>query len=101
MNFIDVAKIDEITSGSMKGVTASGKDILITNIGGHYYAIGGKCTHMGGNLSKGTLEGKIVQCTRHGSQFDVTTGVRMAGPAKLNEPVYEVKVEGKNIKVNI
>ena len=101
MSFIDIAKVDEITPGNMKGATVGGKDILITNIDGRYYAIGGKCTHAGGNLSKGKLEGKIVTCPRHGSKFDVTTGNRVAGPAAQNEPKYEVKIEGNSIKVDI
>jgi 3-phenylpropionate/trans-cinnamate dioxygenase ferredoxin subunit len=101
MSFIGIAKVDEITPGNMKGATVGGKDILITNIEGRYYAIGGKCTHAGGNLSKGKLEGKIVICPRHGSKFDVTTGNRVSGPAAQNEPKYEVKIEGSSIKVDI
>jgi len=101
MSFIDFAKVDDIAKGNMKLVTSGNKDILITNIDGRFFAIGGKCTHAGGDLSKGKLEGEIVTCPRHGSKFDVTTGNRMAGPAKENEPMYEVKVEGNRIKVNI
>ena len=101
MSFINIARVDEITPGNMKGVTIGGKDILITNIDGHYYAIGGKCTHAGSNLSKGKLAGKIVTCPRHGSKFDATTGNRIAGPAKHNTPTYEIKTEGNSIKVNI
>ena len=101
MSFVDLAKVDEIAKGSMKLVTAGTKEILISNIDGRFFAIGGKCTHAGGNLSKGKLEGKIVTCPRHGSKFDVTTGNRIAGPAKENEPMYEVKVEGNSIKVNV
>ena len=56
---------------------------------------------MHGDLSKGKLEGKVVTCPRHGSRFDVTTGSRLVGPAKSNEPVYELRVDGKSIKVGI
>jgi nitrite reductase/ring-hydroxylating ferredoxin subunit len=101
MGFIDVAKTDEIAAGQMKGVKSAGKDILITNIGGKYYAIGGKCSHFGGDLSKGKLVGKIVTCPLHGSQFDVTTGKLVRGPAQRSEPAFEVQIEGKMIKVNI
>jgi 3-phenylpropionate/trans-cinnamate dioxygenase ferredoxin subunit len=85
----------------MKGVTIGGKDILITNVDGHYYAIGSKCPHAGGNLAKGKLEGKIVTCPRHGSKFDVSTGNRIAGPAAQNEPRYEVKIAGKSVQVDV
>ena len=98
---IEVAKTDEIPAGTMKGFKIEGKEILVVNYEGKYYAIGKKCTHMGGDLSKGKLEGKIVTCPRHGSQFDVTTGKFVRGPTKSNEPSYEVQVEGQSIKVSL
>ena len=101
MSFIDVAKTDEIASGQMKSVKSAGKDLLITNIDGKYYAIGSKCSHHGGDLSKGKLNGKIITCPLHGSKFDVTTGKLTGGPAQRDESVFEVKIEGNIIKVNI
>jgi nitrite reductase/ring-hydroxylating ferredoxin subunit len=59
--------------------------------------MGNKCTHRGGDLSKGSLSGKVVKCPRHGAKFDVTTGEVAAGPAKKSELTFEAKVEGKNI----
>jgi 3-phenylpropionate/trans-cinnamate dioxygenase ferredoxin subunit len=47
------------------------------------------------------LDGKIVMCPRHGSKFDVTTGKVVGGPAAKDEPVYEVRIDGTSIKVNI
>lgn len=101
MEYIEIAQEGQIAPGTMKAVSVKGKDLLLSNIEGKYYAIGGKCTHMHGDLSKGVLNGKVVTCPRHGSQFDVTSGARLAGPAKSNEPPFEVKVEGKSIKVGI
>jgi len=106
--FIEVAKVEEIPVGKMKGVTTGGKEILVVNYEGKYYAIGKICTHAAGDLSKGKLEGKIVTCPKHGSKFDVTTGISVGGP-KIgftrgktgNEPTYEVKVEGNSIKVSV
>lgn len=101
MEYLEVAQLGQIPPGTMKAVSVKGKDLLISNIEGKYYAIGGKCTHMHGDLSRGTLAGKVVTCPRHGSQFDVTSGVRLAGPAKNNEPAYEIKIDGQSIKVGI
>ncbi len=101
MGFKTGEKRDEWPDGAMKRFIIDGKNILVVNYEGKYFAIGGKCTHMGGDLSKGTLNGKVVRCPRHGSQFDVTTGTRIAGPASKSEPAYEVKVEGGNIQVNV
>jgi len=95
--FVKVAETTEVPPGNMKKVTVDGKEILAANVEGTYYAIGNKCTHRGGDLSKGSLSGKLVKCPRHGAKFNVTTGEVVAGPATKSEPTLEVKVEGKNI----
>lgn len=99
--FVKVATIDEIPSGRMKAVVAKGKKILISNIGGKFYAVGDLCTHVDGPLHEGTLEGSTVTCPWHGSQFDVKTGSNVKGPAVKPEPVYEVRVTGKDIAVGV
>ena len=108
MNFIEVASVDEIPPGNMKSFSVEGKDILVVNYNGNYHAIGGKCTHRGGGLSQGKLEGKIVTCPRHGAKFEVTTGNCIAGPKigilrlkTKNETTYETRVEGKSIKIRV
>ena len=85
----------------MKSVSVNDKIVLVVNVGGKFYAIGNKCTHFGGDLSKGMLEGTIVTCPRHHSQFDVTSGKRIKGPASKDEPVYEIKIEGQSIKIDV
>ena len=107
-DFVEVSKTDGIAPGKMKPFVVDGKEVLIVNYEGHYYAIGRRCTHKQGDLSAGKLEGKIVTCPVHGSKFDVTTGISVGGP-KIglirgktgNEPAYEVKVEGNSIKVKV
>ena len=108
MTLVKVAETSEINLGQMKAVKLAEKEVLIANINGTYYAIGNICTHEKGDLSKGTLEGNIVTCPRHKSKFDVTTGKVVSGPKilfmhpKINdEPVYAVKVEGKDILVEV
>ncbi len=85
----------------MMGVEAESKMILLVNIGGAYYAIGNRCTHMGCMLSDGTLERETVKCLCHGSIFDLKTGNVTKPPARQPEPVYEVKVDGDQILVNV
>jgi len=101
MSFVEIAKTDEIPSGQMKGIRKEDKNILITNVKGKYYAINARCTHAGGDLSKGKLEGSIVTCPRHGSKFDVTTGKAVGGPAKQDEPGYQVKIQGSSVLVDL
>jgi 3-phenylpropionate/trans-cinnamate dioxygenase ferredoxin subunit len=104
--FVKVAEKSEITMGKMKMVTLNGKEILVANVSGNFHAIGDKCTHASGDLSKGSLEGNIVICPKHGSKFDVTNGKSVSGPKILfvrltvkDEPVFEVKVDGNDVLV--
>jgi glycine betaine catabolism B len=83
----------------MKKVTLGSQQVLLVNVKGKYYAIGNVCAHMGGPLDQGILEGHEVECPWHGSHFDVTNGRVKQGPAGRPEPVYEVKVEGNEIKL--
>lgn len=108
MSFTQITTTEQVLSGSMRSYTVNDRGILIINYDGKYYAMNLKCTHMGGDLSKGKLEGKVVTCPRHGSRFDVTTGECISGPKlgpiKLkikNEIIYKVRVEGNNISVDI
>ena len=104
LGFVKVAETSEILVGKMKTVKLEEKEILIANVDGNYYAIANRCTHRGGDLSKGSLNGNIVTCPVHGAKFDVTTGKVISGPkiaffrAKTNdEPSFEVKVEGRDV----
>lgn len=123
-DFVKVAKTSEIPIGKMKAVKFGEKnvsvfdkelgkiktekiaeyEIVIANVGGKFYAMGNRCTHKGGDLSKGSLSGKVVTCPRHGFKFDVTSGKVAYAPFEVKlmklikpEPTYEIKVEEKNI----
>ena len=108
MEFVKVVDKAELPANKMMIVVVGGKDVLLANVDGSYYAIANKCTHLGGSLSKGSLDGSIVTCPRHGAQFDVKTGKAVAnariGFIKMSvkdEVRYTVKVEGTDIFVKI
>jgi nitrite reductase/ring-hydroxylating ferredoxin subunit len=108
MSFIQVATKNQIPSGTMLAASAGDKELLLVNYEGNFYALNLKCTHMGGNLSKGVLEGKIITCPRHGAKFDITTGqcisrpnLGFMRPSIKDENTYTVKTEGDNILVDI
>lgn len=98
-DFVKVAKTDEIQPSHMKEVNLANEPICIANVDGKFYAIGNRCTHLGGNLAQGTLEGYEVECPVHGSKFDVRTGKVTRSPANRPEPTYEVKVEDNSILI--
>jgi nitrite reductase/ring-hydroxylating ferredoxin subunit len=97
--FVKVADTKDIQPSHMKEVQLDGEIICLANIEGKYYAIGNICTHEGGPLADGTLEGYEVECPWHNSKFDVRTGEVKAPPASEPEPTYQVKVDGNNILI--
>ncbi|MDH4299222.1 MAG: Rieske 2Fe-2S domain-containing protein [Dehalococcoidia bacterium] len=112
--FIEVAKVEELKSGTMKKVSAEGHEILLVRVGDRYYATEGRCPHMKGDLSQGKLEGTIVTCPRHGSQFDVSGGAvvrwlkgglmsKLSGALKPSKSlkVYNVKIENGKVQVEV
>jgi 3-phenylpropionate/trans-cinnamate dioxygenase ferredoxin component len=89
-------------------VTVEGLDILIVNFEGNFYAIDALCTHYGGDLSEGKLEGNILTCPIHGAKFDVTNGKVISPPTEPldrliieNLTSYPLRIEGQNIYVKI
>ncbi len=71
---VEVLKKNELDDGTMKSVNVVGHEILIARVGDKYYAVDNRCPHMGGKLSKGKLDGTVVTCPLHGSQFDLRNG---------------------------
>lgn len=113
--FVEVAKADELTDGSMKQVSVGGQEILLARVGAIYYSADNRCPHMGGDLSQGTLEGTIITCPRHHSQFDLAdghvvrwtdwSGLMLATGKLLRSPrplkMHEVRQEGDEILVDL
>jgi len=69
-----VASVQDLQIGEIKHVEVNGKEIMIANVDGNYYAVSDRCGHSNASLSKGNLKGNVVTCPLHGAQFDVTTG---------------------------
>jgi nitrite reductase/ring-hydroxylating ferredoxin subunit len=98
--FVKMATLDELPPGSAKEVEHEGRIYALFNVGGVISAIDGVCPHQGGPLAEGRLEGTSVTCPWHGWRFDVRTGKTALG-LKIKQPVYEVKVEGQDVLVQV
>src|SRR5438874_799828 len=98
--FTKVAETGEIPVGRMKQVVLDQERIVIANVAGTFFAFGGVCTHDDGPLIDGDLEGPIVTCPWHFSQFDVTTGQVVEPPAEENVRTYPVQIEGNSVYVS-
>jgi len=94
---VKVGQAVEFPVSSLKKVVFGGEDVLVANVGGKLYAIPNTCTHRGGPLDEGELEGNIVICPWHGGQFDVTTGKVVGPPPTKDEILFDVRVEGSDV----
>ena len=129
--YVEVAKTNEITNRQMKHVEVKGKEILIANIDGKFYALNDRCGHMNALLSMGNIANdNIVTCPFHGARFDITTGKKVKEPIltpsqemeplpktwqlylehagqlmahikTYDQELYEAKIEGDTIKIKI
>ena len=107
--------IGPMEDGSLKEVIIDGHEIVLARISGQFFAAENRCPHMGGKLHLGTLQGSVVTCPRHGSQFDIKDGsvVRwlkgsgiISALGKAIKPprsikTYPVKIDGNRITIDI
>jgi 3-phenylpropionate/trans-cinnamate dioxygenase ferredoxin component len=89
----------DIASGEMRVFDVAGTKVNIASVGGQLHAFDDTCTHRACSLAKGKLDGTTVTCPCHGSQFDVTTGKVLRGPAQRAVRSRSVQVEGEGLLV--
>ncbi len=115
MAFVEAAKTGDIQPGGKKAVKIDDREILVARVGDDYFAVDGRCPHLHGHLGQGRLEGTVITCPLHGSQFDVTDGRVLrwttfsgftAKVARIFRPprglrTYAVKAEDGRIMVDV
>lgn len=92
-----VARKADLGEGQMKLLRVNDERIALARTADKFCAVQDRCTHRGGSLAGGVLIGKTVQCLWHGSQFDVTTGQVVCGPAKEKIRVYEATTKNDDV----
>ena len=100
-SFVKVATTGEIPPGKVNVYQVNGRSMAVCNVDGTFYAIDDVCTHDGGSLDQGALEGDQIECPRHGARFDVKTGRPLTLPAVMPVKSYPVQVDGDEIKVEV
>jgi 3-phenylpropionate/trans-cinnamate dioxygenase ferredoxin component len=107
MSYVKIAEVSDLKPGEKKKIVVDSKDILLVNVEGHYYAVANTCTHMGGDLSLGVMEGNTITCPRHHAVFDLTSGKSVKDgkllfiAAKAHDlKAYPIKVEGNQILID-
>ena len=90
----------DIASGEMRVFDVAGTKVNIASVGGQLHAFDDTCTHKACSLAKGKLNGTTVTCPCHGSQFDVTTGEVLRGPAQQPVRSRLVQIDGESLLVD-
>lgn len=98
-DWVNVAAEGEIPPGKCKIVDVDDVLIAIYNIEGLHYAIEDVCTHDGGELASGPVEGDQVMCPRHGATFCIRTGQALTAPAYEDVTTFPVRIEAGQIQV--
>ena len=99
--FVPAIKAADLAEGAISAVDLKGKHILLSRIGGEFFAVSGTCTHEEADLGRGfVLEDRVI-CPLHLSQFDLRTGQVMNPPAEVPLQRFNVKIEGETIFVEV
>ncbi len=101
VEFVEIAPADQLPPGERLFIEAGGRSIVIFNIAGSLYATGDVCSHDGGPVGEGELEGYVIICPRHGARFDVRTGQVTLLPAVEDIPAYPVRIREGMIELGI
>jgi 3-phenylpropionate/trans-cinnamate dioxygenase ferredoxin subunit len=96
-----VTSVEELAHGRAKVVFAADEQIALFNSGGTIYAVANRCSHANGPLVEGTFVETTVTCPYHGSQFDLTTGRPLCGPASRPLARYEVRVDDGQVYLKL
>ncbi len=91
-DFVRVAKTSEIPDPGRIVVEVDERLVVIVHTAEQFYAIDDVCTHDGGPLGEGQLDGFTIACPRHGAKFDVRDGRALTMPATKATGSHEIKV---------
>jgi len=97
--FVAVAKVADLASGTMMFVAIERERIVLAHVEGSFYALRDVCGHRNAPLSRGRLDGHIIECPLHFATFDIRNGKLIDGPVSADVPAYEVRVEGDTVYV--
>ena len=98
-DWVTVARVDQLVAGTRQIVDVDGTQIVVFNLDDKYYAIEDVCTHDGGQLTGGEVEGDQIICPRHGARFCIRTGAALTAPAYEPTATFPVRVENGEIQV--
>ena len=98
--FVRIGSSKDVAAGQLRPFDVAGTKVCVANAAGQLYAFDDTCTHRGCSLARGRLDGTTVTCACHGSQFDVTSGAVLRGPAPKPVGSRLVQIDGDNLLVD-
>jgi len=101
LEFIQVADVEELPVGERLFFDIDGEPIVIIHLENKYFAIADVCSHDGGPIGEGEIEGFKIRCPRHGALFDIRDGRVLALPAVVDIPAYPVRIVDGKIELGL
>ena len=101
MVHVKVAKASDLPEGTAKAFDVGGVGVALFHRPEGWFAIEGTCTHRGGPLAEGDVEGCVVTCPWHGGQFDIRTGNLVSPPPARPVRAFKVVVEGEDVSLEM
>ena len=101
MAFAKIGKVSEVPPGTVRVYEVGDREVAICNVGGKLFAVDDACSHDGGSLDQGELDGHEIECPRHGARFDVRSGEVLAPPAVASIDIFKVRVSGDDIELDV
>lgn len=98
---IFVDEVQDFGEGEYRTVYKGNTDVAVFNVDGKYYAIEDVCTHDGGVLTGGEVDGEEVECPRHQARFNIKTGDALTPPAFEGVETFDTEVEDDKVYVHI
>jgi 3-phenylpropionate/trans-cinnamate dioxygenase ferredoxin subunit len=92
MPWLPVGPAADIPPGDYAQIEVDATLVAVFNVAGEFYAIDDVCTHDGGELAGGAVEGDVVICPRHGARFCLRTGAALTPPAYEPVRTYETRI---------
>jgi 3-phenylpropionate/trans-cinnamate dioxygenase ferredoxin subunit len=100
-DYVKVCKASDLPEGGKTVVEVDDRLVALFHVAGRFWAIDDLCTHDGGPLADGQLEGHVIACPRHVAKFDIRDGRVLSMPATSNTVAHEVKVEGGEVFIKL
>ena len=96
-----VCSLDMIPPGTLNQFSVKDREVVLINSNGQLICLDGRCTHAGAPLAEGSLEGDVLTCPWHGSQFRITDGSVLRGPAEKPLRIYPVSVKDGAVFIDV